>query len=628
MSSRALKRAQKELEEKKIAAELEAEESDDEIVSAPVQKAKPSAFALLGEVEDEDNEEDADVEKDDTEQSGLDETPAAQQITPTSAKTTSTKSSKKKKKKGKKGQSANKDANVDELLDSLARNAANAKGGDMGGGEGNHADNNDFYSLLAVESSNLHVLNEMRKLFGRDAVEAERRETQQAGRAQHGRQVGQQSNRLATIARRRNIFVQGKEEWPSAPSGGLGMEVVEKRDGGVVEYRFVHSTAYQGTQREFEIAVASMDPQRLIAMLQHNPYHIATLSQVSEIAKHQGDPSGAGELLERALFSFGRSIHSTFAGKLAEGKARLDFRRPENREFALVIWRYMENLKLRATWKTVFEWSKLLFALDPENDPYCQALVLDQYALRARQSEHLIQIAENPVFKKVLTSYGEPTPFFGFEASVALACSQAGDQEGATKRLQASATKHPWLYSALYKDLQIEPIPPSIWGKLPPDDGASLLTEMYISRAKDIWNTPEATSFLISAVQSIPRSPTFTDSPETVIEQECFKEEPFIRHVILSEKPNWIGMLPEKPDQDSLRASDPVPPVDNIESYHVELPLASRVVDEGQARRILEQIQQLALRGRRPDGQGDGHDDGGDGHNWAEEVDEDGVWDE
>ena len=34
-------------------------------------------------------------------------------------------------------------------------------------------------------------------------------------------------------------------------------------------------------------------------------------------------------MLERALFTFGRSVHSTFSANLASGKARMDFRRPE-----------------------------------------------------------------------------------------------------------------------------------------------------------------------------------------------------------------------------------------------------------------------------------------------------------
>ena len=63
------------------------------------------------------------------------------------------------------------------------------------------------------------------------------------------------------------------------------MEIVEKNADGTVEYRYVHNRAYQDVQSQFESCVASMDPNRLVVLLQHNPYHISTLLQVSEIAK-------------------------------------------------------------------------------------------------------------------------------------------------------------------------------------------------------------------------------------------------------------------------------------------------------------------------------------------------------
>jgi hypothetical protein len=64
--------------------------------------------------------------------------------------------------------------------------------------------------------------------------------------------------------------MQGKEEWPRAPSGGLGMEVVKKLPLDVTEYKLVHNTAYKGVQFEFDICVESMEPQRMIELLQYN----------------------------------------------------------------------------------------------------------------------------------------------------------------------------------------------------------------------------------------------------------------------------------------------------------------------------------------------------------------------
>ena len=130
-------------------------------------------------------------------------------------------------------------------------------------------------------------------------------------------------------------------------------------------------------------------------MLTHLAYHISTLLQVSEIAKQQGDHSVSGDLLERALFSFGRSVHSSFTTALSQGKARLDFRRTENREFWLTAWRYIANLGQRGTWRTAYEWAKLVFSLDPEGDPFALGLILDQLAIRGGQAEHFLSLVNN-----------------------------------------------------------------------------------------------------------------------------------------------------------------------------------------------------------------------------------------
>jgi len=182
-------------------------------------------------------------------------------------------------------------------------------------------------SALSVDTQHLHAANEMRKLFGRAAVQGAN-DDEPAARPRRGQQValaGAVAGRnapgrnLASLGLRRNIFIQGKEEWPRATSGGLGMEIVGKRNDGTVEYRFVHTTAYQSIQQQFETCVAAMDPERMVQLLHFNPYHISTLLQVSEIAKQQRDNATSGELLERALFTFGRAVHSTFATNLTLG---------------------------------------------------------------------------------------------------------------------------------------------------------------------------------------------------------------------------------------------------------------------------------------------------------------------
>lgn len=140
----------------------------------------------------------------------------------------------------------------------------------------------EMYRLLAVDTKNLNAANEMKRLFGSAVLGGENEEPghpRRRGRLQHldlgGALAGRNSpvsrgQGLAGLALRRNVFISGKEEWPKATSGGLGMELVEKLNDRTTEYRFVHSTAYQDVQGQFETCVESLDPQRLIHLLQYN----------------------------------------------------------------------------------------------------------------------------------------------------------------------------------------------------------------------------------------------------------------------------------------------------------------------------------------------------------------------
>lgn len=140
--------------------------------------------------------------------------------------------------------------------------------------------------LLGIDSRQLNVLNEMKRLFGSVVLEGdgEGSGTQGPGRRRGrgpqqldlgGALAGRNSpvsrgQGLAGLALRRNVFMAGKEEWPKATSGGLGMELDGKMNGGITRYRFVHSSVYQDVQIQFEACVESMEPQRLIQMLQFN----------------------------------------------------------------------------------------------------------------------------------------------------------------------------------------------------------------------------------------------------------------------------------------------------------------------------------------------------------------------
>lgn len=279
---------------------------------------------------------------------------------------------------------------------------------------------------------------------------------------------------------------------------------------------------------------------------------------MSEIAKQQRDNATASELLERALFTFGRSVHSTFSNNLAAGKARLDFRRPENREFWLAIWRYIGTLTVRATWRTAFEWAKLMLAMDPEQDPYCIRLMFDQLALRGRESQAVVDLVESDYLQRLW----KVPPNLAF--SVALAHDRLKQPQKARSTLRNAVKEYPWLAARLCKELDITPIPKPIWGKEPNGDYQELLCQLYVPKAKDLWNTTEATSLLVEICYSFEEELGLGEDPYWLAQ---IPETDLARHVILSDDRNLMSLLDTRVKSKFTSVSDPLPPDDSMQSY-------------------------------------------------------------
>lgn len=279
---------------------------------------------------------------------------------------------------------------------------------------------------------------------------------------------------------------------------------------------------------------------------------------MSEIAKQRRDNATASDLLERALFTFGRSVHSTFSANLAAGKVRLDFRRPENREFWLAVWRYISTLGVRATWRTALEWGKLLIAMDPEKDPYCIRLLIDQLALRGRDPQTLIDIVEADYLQR---EWKVP-PNLAF--SVALAYDRLKQPQKARTALRNAVKEYPWLAARLCRELEISPIPAPVWAREPNGDHQELLCELYVPQARDLWNTTEGTSLLVETCYSFEEDLGLGEDPYWLAD---IPELDIARHVILSDDRSLLSLLDNRVKSKYTSVSDPLPPDDNLISY-------------------------------------------------------------
>ena len=276
----------------------------------------------------------------------------------------------------------------------------------------------------------------------------------------------------------------------------------------------------------------------------------------------------SGDLLERALFSFGRSIHSSFHTALAQGTARLDFRRPENREFWLTVWRYITNLGQRGTWRTSYEWAKLLLSLDPEGDPYCIGLIIDQLALRGGQADHFLNLAGTEFYQS-----SWERQYHNVQISKALGEYQLKRKEECRQSLSVAIKKYPWTFFRLFRELNLDHIPKAIWGVEPRNRREDFESKTYVTRAKDLWNTPEAISLLVEVAESI--QVTYPNPP-----QDSALSVDEARHVVVSDIPALLSFVPREFINMQMSASDPLPPPDTFDSYTNVLDADDPDVDE------------------------------------------------
>jgi tetratricopeptide (TPR) repeat protein len=576
MSSRALRKLQREQEEQRQLAAAQAQEKADGSSSddVPVTATQPkNAFDMLEEEQDE--------ATDDEETTGGVMTPATdasrtQPATSKPSETTPAKSKKKKKKpkkrpKDKTPQAQQEDTGSEDEVDRAIK-ALQAKDPTVVGPsyEQASATNWEIHAtgLLSADTKNLNPINEMKSLFGNVAVEEH--ESRPANRNPRQREVNDQGGmdlgtallgrnnvasrgkELGALAGRRNCLMRGREEWPLASSGGLSMENISGSTSFVRLYNMLHNSAYQETQWRFRQAVESMDPQRMMSQLVLTPYHIASLLQVAEIARHQGDHSVSGDLLERALYTIGKSVHSSFPAAMREGTARLPFDKAANREVYLAIWRYIRNLEMRGTFKTAFEWTKLLLQLDTLSDPYGATLMIDQMALRGRSHDQLIAMAAEDAYGSTWSHLPNIT------ISLALAYLRAKQPREARRQLALAMHQYPYILSALASALEIQPLPKTLWAKLPSTDAEKLYTELYVTRTKDLWNTPETTALVVEVAQTLQAYRDVTSAAPVPPKLEISLEE--ARHIILLEDPHLLALLPRQFTRMPNSGYDPLPP--------------------------------------------------------------------
>ncbi|SPQ20448.1 7399bb83-4f5b-4dd3-b05f-8d32c8fce76b [Thermothielavioides terrestris] len=537
MASRQLRKLRKQQELLSLQNETgdRSDESDDELIVAKPRGNMFSGFAALGDAGDDGDDGDdgsdggdkgrKESESDDAASPPAHQEQASRQEEP--AKKSKKKSSKKKKKKGKQAETPapaqDERESVDEIdrvLEEL-RLEAQPPGGPARGAPAAGEPTNGLNELLRINFQHLKAVNEMRRLFGKamDVAEVEERtqdrqhrtlpqhmdlETFLSARAAHpGLGPGGNKGMFDTVLRA-NPFIDGKKSWPRSTAQGLKMVRITEASSGEVEFAYAHDKTYEDLEASFFGLVQMYDPMQIVYFLHRYPYHVSSLIQVSKVARQDQNSALAADLIERALFTFGRATLSEFRKKLEKGQARMSFARPENRQFYLAGHNLIQKLVLKGTYRTALEWAKLLLSIN-HSDPYAMINWIHVLAIRAREAQWFIDFCNSGILDSEDDNADGKIPAGAYaKQTLPLAYLQLKDLETAKSTLIKGMETLPWVYCALFSALNLD-TPRSVWGNQPRDIDEQLHTELYIHMAKDLWNTPQTISLLKDAAAAAAR---------------------------------------------------------------------------------------------------------------------------
>ena len=264
--------------------------------------------------------------------------------------------------------------------------------------------NKSYLSILICDIKYFDADLEMIRSFGSDVIKSELL-----------------NNRMKKS--RSNILIRPCTDWPKTTFTGLSMKKDISNSHDYSEFKFIYDDDYKRLQKDFKKRVSTYDPQSISYMHSMHPYHIDTLIQMSEIYKQHGEFTKAADFIERALHRLELSFCSTF--KPWNSECRVDYTIEENQSLFMVLYRHIQFLGRKGATRTALEFCKLLLSLSPDLDPLCILLLIDHFALRAKEERWLLKFITD--FKQIfINSDGNKSvsdvfllPSFVFSASLA-----------------------------------------------------------------------------------------------------------------------------------------------------------------------------------------------------------------
>ncbi|KAL0948961.1 hypothetical protein HGRIS_009064 [Hohenbuehelia grisea] len=464
-------------------------------------------------------------------------------------------------------------------------------------------------SLLAVSIPHLDAEAEMRKFFGSKVV--------QANKASSSGPQGQGSRRHVSAALKSNLTQPKPTWWAAKLREGLSTRPLSDAEYDEREKR--HSAACGRTKRElclgekiwtveyskkyksmtmaFMGTVLSGDPEGFWNLLGRLPWHADTLLQLSEVYRHREEYAQAVDFVDRALFAYERSFIGAFS--FTSGLNRLDFDHVENRPFYLALHRQITDLQRRGCVRTAFEFARLMYSMDPWDDPHGALLHLDFLGMKAGMAQWLLDVYDH--FSSSVTVIGRPNhsrfdptclPSWNYTRALALRSIEDSkkdkDHVASTSALIQAVRSFPSVVPLLADKLDVQ-LPGEIRGhrsfrietdatSLSDELGVlHLLSHLYVQRSFALWKNSDISSWFASTVKDEFSSLPSGDLPHTDLSvrfngyfSNIQLRYSIYRHVMVLESSyrRLFSFIPRHVLSAKSLACDPLPPLTAATEYN------------------------------------------------------------
>ncbi|RKO90241.1 transcriptional repressor TCF25-domain-containing protein, partial [Blyttiomyces helicus] len=285
--------------------------------------------------------------------------------------------------------------------------------------------------------------------------------------------------------------------------------------------------------------------------------------------------AGCYGINERALWTFERGFHSLF--NVALGNCRLSYQQFENRGLHLALFRHIGYVARKGCWRTAFEYAKLLFSLDPVDDPLGTLLSIDFYALKAKEFTWILRAWRewNPPddMLKVHPNWMYSRALAQWEVESA----HGKDHTESSHMLQQAIWIFPSVVPMLYEKCSVTDSrvtretfeDEGRKGESDPQSVIKLMVELYVERSNSLWKVPEVLAWLRENVSAYLAYKPDAGLDGDRVEGIMIRDTKFnnavprniARHIFISEFPSITTALPPTTSTTPILMHDPLPPL-------------------------------------------------------------------